>query len=170
MRGSSQTRFDIASGTFLAQLRALSGLTVELQTEAEWEYACRAGTMTSWYNSNVDSIMRYRDNGGQYSYNNQPPRDVNDTVATAAVGSYLPNAWGMYDMLGNVWELTLDQFSYEQSTAAAVNPCTLTSGILTIRGGCFDSNTNWSKCFSRSNVTWGSTSVELGFRIYAEVE
>jgi formylglycine-generating enzyme required for sulfatase activity len=71
---------------------------MDLPTEAEWEYACRAGSATELYcdlpytAANVKSIAWTRDNASK-------PREV---------GTSRPNAWGIYDMIGNVWELCLD--------------------------------------------------------------
>lgn len=99
--------------SFLGVLRKKTGLAFTLPTEAEWEYACRAGAGTA-LNSGLDltstnvcphmaAVGRYVCNGGEY-------RDsLGDTTqGTAAVGSYAPNAWGVYDMHGNVWEWCLD--------------------------------------------------------------
>ncbi|MBP5320637.1 MAG: formylglycine-generating enzyme family protein [Kiritimatiellae bacterium] len=91
--------------SFLGRLRARTGLAFDLPTEAQWEYACRAGT-TSAFNNGGDSdddmkmLGRYgdtqADGRGGYSMHH------------TAVGSYQPNAWGLYDMHGNVWEWCLD--------------------------------------------------------------
>ena len=92
---------------FVARLKAKCSLAIGLPTEAQWEYACRAGTNTE-FNVDLpeDEIGRFRDNGaGEAS-------SVAATVATdrgtAEVGSYSHNAWGLYDMHGNVREWCLD--------------------------------------------------------------
>ncbi len=68
-----------------------------LPTEAEWEYACKAGTSEIRYGE-LDSIAWYKDNSGQTSHN---------------IGQKEPNAWGLYDMLGNVWEWCSDLYDSE---------------------------------------------------------
>ena len=75
--------------------RVPQAMFYRLPTESQWEYACRAGTSTkySWGDDIDPKLANYRDNG------------LKETVP---VGSYRPNAWGFYDMPGNVWEWTAD--------------------------------------------------------------
>lgn len=130
IRGSSAgTNWPASSAvdatSFLGKLRAKTGLDdFDLPTEAQWEYACRAGT-TSEYNNggsttnDLNTLGRYKYNGGRYN------RYCTTENGTAAVGSYLPNIWGLYDMHGNVFECCLDWHDTERrkssSTGEMVN-------------------------------------------------
>lgn len=91
--------------SFLGRLRARTGLDFDLPTEAQWEYACRAGT-TSAFNNGGDSEDDMKDLG-RYGENHADGRGGYSAKHTA-VGAYMPNAWGLYDMHGNVWEWCLD--------------------------------------------------------------
>ena len=84
--------------SYLDKLRKKIGMDFDLPTEVQWEYACRAGTMGDITIDKVemDKLGKYEGNGGQSDYH-------------VKVGSYMPNAWGLYDMYGNVWELCLDR-------------------------------------------------------------
>ena len=105
--------------SFMGKLRAKTGLsTFDLPTESQWEYACRAGTTTSLnsgYNlismgsdQGMDLAGRYRYNGGYINGSSAPSSSCTTDNGTTKVGSYLPNAWGLYDMHGNVGEWCLD--------------------------------------------------------------
>lgn len=89
-------------------LRSKTGLTtLDLPTEAQWEYACRAGT-TSDYN-NGGSTEADLATLGRYSGNQNDGRG-GFSGCTTTVGSYAPNRWGLYDMHGNVYEWCLDSY------------------------------------------------------------
>ncbi|MBQ6006913.1 MAG: SUMF1/EgtB/PvdO family nonheme iron enzyme [Kiritimatiellae bacterium] len=106
--------------SFLGVLRQKTDLdALDLPTEAQCEFACRAGTTTDYNNgknrtgansdANLDEVARYLYNGGYVD--GIPDRGCAADHCTAAVGSYAPNAWGLYDFHGNVWEWCLDRYS-----------------------------------------------------------
>jgi formylglycine-generating enzyme required for sulfatase activity len=107
---------------FLAKVNAAqSQWTVRLPTEAEWEYAARAGTTDEAYGP-IDQIAWYR---------------ANSSRTTHPVGMKLPNAFGLYDMLGNVWQWCHDWFG-PYTGAPAVDPQGAPTGERRVtRGGCF---------------------------------
>ena len=95
---------------FCFELTRLTGITVTLPTEAQWEYACRAGSTTRYYTGDTENDL---DRAGWYEANSggevQPP------------GKKQPNAWGLYDMHGNVWEYCADYHETYQ-VLEAVDP------------------------------------------------
>ena len=105
-----------------------------LPTEAEWEYACRAGTLTPF--NTGDNIGTHEANyNGNYPYNNNAPGIKRK--CTTAVGSFSPNAWGLYDMHGNVWEWCWDSYG-PYSRNAQTDPVGAPSGTnRVLRGGGF---------------------------------
>lgn len=135
----------VDSDSFLGKIRARTGLNFDLPTEAQWEYACRAKTTTD-YNTGegIDEVGRYKLNGGcvhvfsensgKWSYK-LPTKSESISYGTAIVGSYKPNAWGLYDMHGNVAELCLDRFG--DLSDAVTDPVGASSGVRVERGGGF---------------------------------
>jgi len=91
---------------FCTKLSAKTGREVRLPTEAEWEYACRAGTTGPWYTSETLStkLANIRDYWGW--------AESDEYHATTPVGSYPPNPWGLYDMVGNVQQWVQDWYDY----------------------------------------------------------
>ena len=116
--------------SFMGRLQAKTGLTFDLPTEAQWEYACRAGTPTS-LNSGLDIRVLKEDpfmaEVGRYSYNAKDGKGKDEQgkyeyTQHTKVGLYRANNWGLYDMHGNVWEWCLDWFAEEFAPDAVTDP------------------------------------------------
>ncbi|MBP5672513.1 MAG: formylglycine-generating enzyme family protein [Victivallales bacterium] len=101
----------VDGSSFMGRLRKMTGLTFDLPTEAQWEYACRAG-MTTALNSGMNLTSTFLDVNmnelGRYYYNQNDGKG--GFSEHMMVGSYMPNGWGLYDMHGNVWEWCLDWY------------------------------------------------------------
>ena len=133
---------------FLAKLNAMqSRWIVRLPTEAEWEYACRAGTTEETY-AKLDDIGWYKEN---------------NTRTTHEVGKKLPNAFGLYDTLGNVWQWCQDWFG-PYSNAPSVDPRGESKGELRVtRGGCFYCDAIHCRAARRNRDTPDHLHVALDF-------
>ncbi len=119
---------EVDDGSFLGKVRTKTGLAFDLPTEAQWEYACRAGTTTALNSGknltnedkcpNMAEVGRYggRHSDGKGGYDKH-----------TKVGSYKPNAWGLYDMHGNVDEWCLDWHG-RHPTSAVTDPPGADSG------------------------------------------
>lgn len=108
--------------SFLGRLRAKTGLNFDLPTEAQWEYACRAGTTTTYYWGDAMD--------GAYAWHSS-----NSGSTAHSVGMKKPNAWGLYDMSGNVWEWCRDWWG---TLACGTDPKGSASGAYRVlRGGCW---------------------------------
>ncbi|MCL2155795.1 MAG: formylglycine-generating enzyme family protein [Leptospirales bacterium] len=128
-----------------------------LPTEAQWEYACRAGTTTEWFHGNVETGL------GDYAWYSS-----NSGSKTHEVGKKLPNAWGLYDMHGNVWEWCWDWYSssYYDTSSSLSDPVGPVSGSYRVlRGGYWSADASYLRSASRSSGAPGSRSLYLGFRV-----
>ena len=106
--------------SFIGKLRARTGLDFDLPTEAQWKYACRAGTTTTYY-------WGYPMDGNYAWYKN------NSSGKAHPVGTKMANSWGLYDMSGNVWEWCLD---WRGDLAYGTDPNGVSSGVeRVLRGG-----------------------------------
>jgi formylglycine-generating enzyme required for sulfatase activity len=104
------------AGAYLAWLSRKTGKSYRLLSEAEWEYAYRAGTTTEFFWGDKPEDMCAYANGGDLAMQKHFPRwpavNCDDGyVDTAPVGSFKPNAFGLYDMAGNAWEWTEDCYA-----------------------------------------------------------
>lgn len=137
---------------FLAKVNATqSRWIVRLPTEAEWEFAARAGTTGETYGP-LDQIAWYRDDSGSSIH---------------PVGQKAPNAFGLYDMLGNVWQWCQDWFG-SYTSAAAIDPQGPSSGDRRVtRGGCFYCDGVHERAPRRNRDLEDHSSRSVGFRIAA---
>jgi formylglycine-generating enzyme required for sulfatase activity len=125
-------------------------LPLALPTEAQWEYACRAGTKTARYHEDVDAIAWYLDNSD---------------METHGVGQKLPNAWGLYDMVGNVFEWCHDgRRDYEDR--AVIDPVGSIKAVAfrVIRGGSWRYPARIVRAAYRNWLAPGDRYGYLGFR------
>jgi len=130
-----------------------------LPTEAEWEYACRAGTTTRWYCGDDEAGVM------DVAWFNKNARAM-----TQPVGGKKPNAWGLHDMSGNVWQWCSDRFSadyYKQSPAS--DPIGPPAGSYrVVRGGHWYDDASYCRSASRRFGT-ASRTLNLGFRVVVAV-
>ena len=130
IRGSSSgarwpASSSVDASSFLDRLRAKTGLDFDLPTEAQWEYACRAGTAATYYWGDAMD--------GAYAWYSS-----NSGSKTHPVGTREPNAWGLYDMSGNVWEWCRDWYG---TLAYGTEPNGSASGSYRVlRGGSWNIN------------------------------
>ncbi len=126
IRGDSSTynwpsSANVDPSTFMGKIQARTGLTFDLPTEAQWEYACRAGTTSSFNNGGESEtdlkklgrfVLNQKTRGWKESdtdlARHEPDGKGGYSEQHTVVGSYIPNAWGLYDMHGNVFEWCLD--------------------------------------------------------------
>lgn len=135
---------------FISKLNSRSSkYTYRLPTEAEWEYACRAGT-TGDYAGNLDSMGWYASNSGD---------------KTHAVGQKQPNAWGLYDMHGNVWEWCSDWYG-DYPSGTVTDPSGASSGSLRVhRGGSCYSSAEFCRSALRNGHAPDYRYGNVGFRL-----
>jgi len=145
--------------TFIQRLNEAAGEGLyRLPTEAEWEYAVRAGTTTRWSFGDDESQL------GDYAWYFGNAWDVGLPWAQP-VGAKLPNAWGLYDMHVNVWELVQDWYG-SYSSEAVIDPQGSTSGSLRVhRGGGFNTDARFLRSAERSAAAPSSRFNSLGARL-----
>ena len=183
-RPVEQVSWDTVQG-FIDRINALiPGLALTLPTEAQWEHACRAGTDSALYNGPIeilganhapalDPIAWYGGNSGVgfeladgYDSSGWPEQQYrNPRSGTHPVACKGPNPWGLYDMLGNVWEWCLDGLR-DFGPDPAVDPVGgLAPGAArVVRGGSWFDYARFCRCAYRTRVAPDSRSDGLGFR------
>ena len=155
---------------FIKKLNAINdGYTYRLPSEAEWEYACRAGTTTAFsFGDSLSSIQANFD--GNYPYGNA---QSGQNLRTATkVGSYQPNVFGLYDMNGNVWEWCEDVYQDSYDNLPADGSANLSKGDLgsrILRGGSWAIEGHYLRSSKRGRGTPDESFANFGFRLVAFV-
>jgi len=134
-----------------------TGKTVRLPTEAQWEYACRAGTKTRFGFGDKDEDL------GDYAWYNK-----NSNKQTHPVGQKKANTWGLYDMHGNVWEWCSDWYGqdYYSANANDRDPQGPASGAdRVLRGGSWYDTPRYCRSAYRSGCVPDFRLIDFGFRV-----
>jgi formylglycine-generating enzyme required for sulfatase activity len=143
---------------FANWLSRKEGRTYRLPAETEWEYACRAGSTTAYFwGDTPDAACTYANLADQTVKRRFPKWPVQDCddgyVYTAPVGSFRPNAFGLYDMLGNTWEWCRDWYDRGKHRV--------------LRGASWGDNAGRVRCANRGGNAPASRSNSVGFRLVA---
>jgi formylglycine-generating enzyme required for sulfatase activity len=153
---------------FCKWLSAKTGKTFRLPTEAEWEFACRAGTTTP-FNTGDNLTTEQANYDGNYPYNNNKKGIFRET--TVPVGHFDPNSWGLYNMHGNVWEWCNDWYGekyYDECKAKGTveNPEGPQNGSnRVVRGGSWINNALRCRTADRGDDSPGYRNNSIGFRL-----
>jgi formylglycine-generating enzyme len=145
----------------LEQLPA--GYVYRLPTEAEWEYACRAGTTNATaFGDSLSSMLANFDGNNPYHGATKGPL-INQTTN---VGSYTPNLWGLYDMHGNVAEWCWDWYWTDLPTGSVTDPTGHDTGVFrVVRGGCWTYTGRDCRSATRDKRKPEEKHNYLGFRV-----
>jgi formylglycine-generating enzyme len=159
---------------YVAWLSAKTGHVYRLPTEAEWEYAARAGTTTARYFSDNPAEFCRHTNVGDLDYSEQHPGDSGVNRAcrdgyafTSPVGSFPPNRFGLYDMLGNVLNWTEDCWNANYSGAPADGTAWQSGdcGRRVVRGGSWDADLSVVRSAYRRGLRTSKRVTSFGFRV-----
>ena len=141
---------------FCEKLSAKEGKSYRLATEAEWEYACRAGATGRFSGSGeIDEMGWY---------------DGNSEGRTHQVGTKKPNAWGLYDMHGNVSEWCIDYYTPDYPDVMVVDPNGASEGkYRVVRGGSWGYFSRSCRCAARSSFPASYQLKQTGLRVVIEI-
>ncbi|UKO97929.1 bifunctional serine/threonine-protein kinase/formylglycine-generating enzyme family protein [Nostoc sp. UHCC 0870] len=152
---------------FCEKLSQKTGKTYRLPSEAEWEYACRAGTTTPFYfgETITPDLVNY---GGNNPYGSAPKGEYRQQ--TTNVGIFPPNSFGLYDMCGNIWEWCQDVHNNSYQGAPTDGSAWLIgsdNNIRLLRGGSWFSDAWACRSDARLRYARANRNISFGFRVVA---
>jgi formylglycine-generating enzyme required for sulfatase activity len=150
---------------YCKKLSEKEGKTYRLPTEAEWEYACRAGTKTAWSFGDDEKAL------GDYAWYRENAWDIDEKYAHQ-VGLKKPNPFGLYDMHGNVWEWCHDYYGedYYKQSPAQDPPGPASGSFRVLRGGSWNNNTRNTPSAGRNRNDADNRNNNNGFRLVRELD
>lgn len=154
------THNQVDANSFAGRLRSKANMLFDLPTEAQWEYACRAGVGTSVNSGkNISSTSTCAEMNEVARYSGTRSWNIGGyTDRTTTVGSFLANAWGLYDMHGNAREWCLDGWVENLGTSPVKDPKGAYNDNKVIRSGTWGKNANMCRCAWRGayhyNTRW----------------
>ncbi len=150
---------------FCARLSNKTGKSYRLPSEAEWEYACRAGTTTPFYfGETITTDLSNYD--GNYTYNSEPKGQYREQ--TTDVGNFPPNTFGLYDMHGNIWEWCQDTWHSNYNEAPVDGTAWLIDNdndYRLVRGGSWNNNPEDCRSANRDRGSPDYVYNNIGFRV-----
>ncbi len=153
---------------FCRKASELTGRTIRLPTEVEWEYACRSGTTTTWFfGNNPRLFQRYgniADRRASAEHNMEGFMDWDDgNAGTAKCGMYAWSGWSLHDMLGNVWEWCQGPYLVDP-----LDPSTAIEGKAALRGGSWWDVPDTARAAHRNPQDYATKPSTVGFRVVME--
>jgi len=147
------------AASFCRWLSAKEGTAYRLPTEAEWEYACRAGTTTRYFTGEAEETLQGSANMSDAAFLAKYAGATwslawNDGFPfTAPVGSFRPNAFGLHDMAGNAWEWCADWYAKDYGSQSPVDdpPGPATGEVHVVRGGSFTNRLKYVRSADRDS-------------------
>jgi formylglycine-generating enzyme required for sulfatase activity len=152
---------------FITRLSNLSGARYRLPTEAEWEYACRAGTQTP-FSTGANLTTDQANYAGDFPYPGYPPGV--DRARPTPVGSFPPNPRGFHDLHGNVWEWVQDEHCPYPEGPVTDPIAVCNAEFRVIRGGSWAFNADSARCGLRYTHRPQHKGHSLGFRVALDTE
>ncbi|HEY0064427.1 MAG TPA: SUMF1/EgtB/PvdO family nonheme iron enzyme [Telluria sp.] len=154
---------------YVRWLSDMTGQTYRLPSEAEWEYACRAGTKTAFsFGDEINTSLANYD--GNYTYNGSPKGEYRQ--GTTPAGAFPPNPWGLFDMHGNVWEWVQDVV-HDNYDGAPANGLAWEEGgdqsRRILRGGSWLYNPRYLRSALRNGFSATLSNDIVGFRVARKI-